>query len=158
MIDEEAAHQRADDGGNPEHRAEEALIAAALARRDEVADHGDGDDDQPSAAHAFERAKDDELQHVLRNAAEGRAYEKHRDRHLQHDLATVEIAEFSVERAGDRAGEEISRHHPREITQAAEIADHGGQCGRHNGLVEGGEPQRQKQRAEHRADGCLVLV
>ena len=158
MIDEEAADQRADDGGNPEHRAEEALIAPALARRNEVADHGDGDDDQSAAAGAFERAKHDQLQHVLRDAAEGGAHEKHGDGHLQDDLAAVEIAEFSVERAGDRAGEQIGRHHPREVTQAAEIADHGRQCGRDDGLVEGGEPQRQKQRAEHRADGCLVLV
>ena len=158
MIDEEAADQRANDGGDPEHRAEKALVAPALARRDEVADHGDGDDDQSSAAQAFERAEHDQLQHVLRNAAQRGAHEKHRDRHLQNDLAAVEIAEFSVERAGDRAGEQIGRHHPREITQAAKVADHGRQCGGNDGLVEGGEPQRQKQRAEHRPDGCLVLV
>src|SRR6516165_4848547 len=46
-----------------------------------------------------------------------RADEKHRDRHLQDDLAAVEVAEFSVERAGDRAGEQIGRHHPGEVTQ-----------------------------------------
>jgi hypothetical protein len=77
---------------------------------------------------------------------------------LQDDLAAIEIAEFSVERAGHRAGEQIGRHHPREVTQAAEIADHGRQCGRNDGLVEGGKPQRQKERAEHGPDGCLVLV
>src|SRR5262249_4815122 len=89
-------------------------VGAPVPGRDEVADHGDSDDDQSSAAHTLERAKDDQLHHVLRDAAEGRAHEKHPDRYLQHDLAAVEIAEFSVERAGDRAGEQISRHHPRE--------------------------------------------
>ena len=57
VVDEESADQRADDGGDAEHRAEEALIAPALARRDQVADHGDGDDDQSAAADPFQRAE-----------------------------------------------------------------------------------------------------
>ena len=157
VIDEEAADQRADDGGHPEHRAEKALVASALARRDQIADHGDGDDHQSPAAYALERAKGDQLHHVLGDAAERGADEKHGDRHLQYDLATVEIAELSVQRAGDRAGEEIRRHHPGEIAQAAEIADHGRQRRRDDGLVERREPERQKQRAEHRPNRCLVL-
>jgi hypothetical protein len=158
LIDEKAADQRADDGRDAEHRAEKTLVTAALARRNEVADHGDGNDDEAAAAYAFERAKGDQLHHVLREAAQRGAHEKHRDRHLQHDLAAIEVAEFSIERARDRAGEQIGRDHPGEITQAAEIADHGRQRGRDHGLVERGEPQRQKQRAEYGADRCLVLV
>ena len=156
LIDQEAADQRADDGGGAEHRAEEALVTPALARRDEVADDGDGDDDQSAAADPLDRAKDDQLHHVLCDAAERGAHEKHGDRQLQHDLAAVEIAKFSVERAGDRAGEQIRRHDPGQITQAAEIGDHGWQRGRDHGLIERGEPQRQKQRAEYRPDGRLV--
>jgi len=57
VIDQEAADQRADNGGSPEHRAEEALVAPALARRDEVANDRDGDDDQSPAACSLERAK-----------------------------------------------------------------------------------------------------
>ena len=158
MIDEESADQRADDGGNAKHRAEKTLVAAALARGDEIADHGDGDDHEAAAAYSFERAKGDQLHHVLREAAERGADKKDRDCHLQHDLAAVEVAEFSIKRARDRAGEEIGRHYPGEVTQAAEIADHGRQRGRDHGLIERRKPQRQKQRAEYGPDGCLILV
>ena len=58
VVDEETADQRADDGGDAEHGAEEALVAPALARRDQVADHGDGDDDQPAAAEPLQRAEE----------------------------------------------------------------------------------------------------
>ena len=61
VVDEEAAEQRADHRRDAEDGAEEALVAAALARRDDVADHGDRDHDQPAAAEPLERAEGDQL-------------------------------------------------------------------------------------------------
>ena len=66
VVDEEAAEQRADDRRDPEHRAEVALVLAALARRDDVADDGQRDHDQPAGAEALHGAKADQLPHALR--------------------------------------------------------------------------------------------
>ena len=45
--------QRPGDAADPEDRAEDALIAAAIARRDDVADDRLGEDDEPAAAEAL---------------------------------------------------------------------------------------------------------
>ena len=64
----------------PNTRAEEALVLAALARRDDVADHGERGDDQAAAAEALQRAEGDQLRHVLGQAAQDRADEEDHDR------------------------------------------------------------------------------
>jgi len=50
MVGEEAADQRPGDTGNPEHSAEVALVAATVARRDDVGDDGLRADHEPAAA------------------------------------------------------------------------------------------------------------
>ena len=61
VVDEEAAEQRPDHRRDAEDGAEEALVAAAVARRDDVADDGDRDHDQPAAAEPLQRAERDQL-------------------------------------------------------------------------------------------------
>ena len=69
VVDEEAAEQRAGDDRDAEDAAEEALVAAAVARRDEVADDGHRDDDQAAAAEPLDRPERDQLRHRLRQPA-----------------------------------------------------------------------------------------
>ena len=73
---------------------------------------------QPAAAEALQRAEGDQLGHVLGDAAQRRADEEDHDRRLQHDLAAVEVAELPVERPGDRRGEQVRGHDPREVLRA----------------------------------------
>ena len=80
-------------------------VAAAFARRNEIADHRNGDDDEPAAADPLQAAEHDQLEHVLRQPAQRGAHQEDHDRHLQHDLAAMQIAEFSVERPSHGAGE-----------------------------------------------------
>ena len=61
LLDEDAAEQRADDARDAEHRTEQPLVAAALARRDDVADDRLGADHQPAAAEALDRPERDQL-------------------------------------------------------------------------------------------------
>ena len=155
MVDEESAEQRADHGRETEHPAEESLIAPALARWDEVADDRNADDDETAAADSLKRAKENELQHALGDAAQHGAHEKDRNRHLQNQFAAVQIAQFPVERTNHGAGQEIRGDHPGQVGEAAEIAHDRGQRGRDDGLVEGGQEERQEQRAEHRRERRL---
>ena len=56
-VDEEAAEQRPGDRGDGEHRADQAHVAAALARRDDVGDDRLRADHQAAGADALQRAE-----------------------------------------------------------------------------------------------------
>ena len=157
VVDEEAAEQWADHGRDAEHGAEVALVLAALARWDHIADHGEGHDDQTARSQALHGPKADQLGHVLAEAAERGADQEDHDRGLEHELAAVEIAELAVERAGDRGAEQIRGDDPREVGDAAEVADDGRQRGRDDRLVERGEQQHEHQREEDQAEARLWL-
>ena len=53
-----------------EYAAEETLVAAAIARRHDVADDRDRGDDEAAAAEALDDAEGDQLGKVLRQAAQ----------------------------------------------------------------------------------------
>jgi hypothetical protein len=158
VVDEEAAEQRPDHGRDAEHGAEEALVLAPLAGRDDVADGGDRRDDQPPAAEALDRAERDQLAHVLREAAKSRADEEDHDRHLEHDPPSVEVSELPVDRADDRRGEQVRGDDPREVLDPAEVADDRRQRRRDDRLVERGQEEDEHQRPEDETDARRVLA
>ena len=101
-VGERAAEQRAGDGGGRPHRADVALVAAALARREEVGDRRLAERDQPARADALQRAERDQLRHGLREPAQRGADQEDRDRDDEQPPAAVEVAELAVQRDGDR--------------------------------------------------------
>ena len=141
---QEAADERAGDARDAEDGAEQARPLAALARRHDVADRRLGGDHQAAAAEPLDRPEGDELRHALREPAEHRPDEEDHERSLQHDLAPVEVAELAVERRHDRHREQVRGDDPREVLEAAELADDRRQRGRHDRLVE-----RRQQHHEH---------
>src|SRR5581483_5116046 len=158
VVDEEPAEQRPDHGRDAEHRAEQALVAAALPRRDDVADDGDRRRQQAARAEALQRAERDQLRHVLRDPAERGADQEDDDRDLQRSLAAVEVAELAVERPCDRGREQVRRHDPRQMLDAAEVADDRRQRGRDDRLVERREQDDEDQRAEDDAHTLRRLL
>jgi hypothetical protein len=122
-LSDEAAEQRPDHRRDAEDSAEEPLVLTALARRDDVADHGERGDDQAAGPEALKRAARDQLGHVLGQAAQNRAGEEDQDRALQDRLAPVEVAELAVQRPGDGRAQQIGGDHPREVVQAAQVSD-----------------------------------
>ncbi len=117
---------------------------AALAGRHDVADRRLGGDHQAAAAEPLDRPEGDELRHALREPAEHGPDEEDHERSLQHDLAPVEVAELAVERRHDRHREQVRGDDPRQVLEAAELADDRRQRGRHDRLVE-----RRQQHHEH---------
>ena len=148
VVDEEAAEQRPGDAAHPEDRADHALVAAAIARRDDVADDRLGEDDEPAAAEALQRAEGDELAHALRLPAQRRPDEEDDDRALEDALAPVEVAELAVERRGDRRRQQVAGDDPRELVQAAELGRDGRQRGGDDRPVERGQQDREHERHE----------
>jgi hypothetical protein len=94
-VDEEPADHRPDHGRGPDDRAEVAPVAAALARREEVGYHGEGEHRQPTTTETLDRAETDQRGHVLTQPAQHPPRQEGHDRRLQDDLASVEAAEFS---------------------------------------------------------------
>lgn len=152
MLDEKAAGERPDHGREAVHAAEEPLEAAAFGGRDDVGDGGHRDDHQPAAAEALQRAQENQLRHVLRDAAKNRPGEKDQDRRLKHDLAAELIAELAIKRNDDGRAEQVGRDDPREVFEPAQIADDGRQRGRYDGLIERAEQHHEQERREQQSD------
>ena len=83
LVDEEAAQERADHARQREHGAHVALVAAALAGRDDVADDRHRERHQAAGADALQAAERDQLDHALREAGQRRSEQEHDDRELE---------------------------------------------------------------------------
>ena len=105
VVDEEPADQWPDHSGDAEDGTEVSLVAAAVARCDDVADRSRRGHHQPAAAETLQRAKRDQRRHVPREPAQHRADQEDNDRRLQYRLASVEITELSIQRGHDRRRE-----------------------------------------------------
>ena len=152
LLGEEAAEHRAADRGHREHRADIALVAAALARRDDVGDDGLRQRHQAAAAEALQRAAEHQGGHRRRQRAGDRAGDEQADRDHHHDAAAVDVGELAVERRHRGAGEQVGRHHPRQFAEIAEMHADGRQRGGDDGLVERAEEHRQHDADDDGAD------
>ncbi len=152
VVDDEAADRRPDDRRRSEDRADQALPAAAVARRHDVADHGQREREEPAGADSLNRAEDDQLRHRRREAAERRADQEDDDREEEEVLAAVRVAELAVQRHGHRRGEHVGGEHPRVLRDAAEVADDPRERSRDDRLVERCQQQRHHQPGVDRED------
>ena len=149
-VGQRPAEQRPRHGGEPPHRADEALVLAALARREEVGDRRLRERQQAAGADALQRAAGDELAHRLRRAAQQRADEEDRDRHDEQPPAPVEVRQLPVQRHGDRRGEQVGGDHPRQLLEALQVGGDLGQRRGHDRLVQRGQQRCEHDRAERR--------
>ena len=149
MRGEEATDQRPGHAREAEHRAEDALVAAAVAWRHDVPDRRLRRDHQPAASESLDGAKRDQLRHVLRETAEGGADQEYHETDLQHDLAPVQVAELPVQRRHDRLSQKVGGHDPGQLLEAAELADDRRECRRDDRAVERGEQHHQHEAGEH---------
>ena len=69
VVGQEATQRRADEGGDAEHGAEQALVLAALLGREQVADDGQRDREDRAGAEALDAAEGDQLLHRLAESA-----------------------------------------------------------------------------------------
>ena len=125
VVDEEPTEQRPGNARDREDGSDVALVAAAFARRDDVADDRQSADHQAAGAESLQRAESNQLEHALRLPAQGGADHEEHDRELEQALASVEIAELAVQRHRDGRGEDVGDDHPGVVVETAEVADDG---------------------------------
>ena len=155
-VGEESAERRADDRGDGEHRAEQALVLAALARAEEVTDDRERDREDRAGAQALEAAEDDELPHLLGEAAEQRAEEEEADADHDHRPPPELVGELAVDRPAHGRGEQVDRDDPDVVLVARQIGHDLWQRRAHDRLVEGGEEQGEHDRDQD-LDPCSMV-
>ena len=145
VVDEEAADQRAEHTGDPERGAEDSLITAALARRDDVTDDGLRAYDQAAAAQSLDGAERNQLDHRVRQAGQRRTDQEDHDRRLEEHLPAIHVAELAPQRRRHRGGEQVGRDDPGQMRQPVKIACDGRQRRRDDRLVERGQQHSEQQ-------------
>ena len=74
------------------------------------------------------------------------------DGDLEDLLAPVEVRDLAVQGRGQRGGEQVRRHHPRQVIEPVQVAHDGGEGGGHDGLVQGGQEHPQHEAAQDDQD------
>ena len=142
----------------PEHGAEQALVPAALRRREQVGDRRHREREDRARAEALDAARGDQLPHLLAQAGQHRAEDEHADAEQEHRPAAEQVGDLAVERAADRRRQQVGRDGPRVEAVAAEVGDDRRQRRADDGLVERGQEDRDHDRAEDaHADGVGEL-
>ena len=135
-----------------------ALVAPALAGRDQVTDDRHHADHQAAGAEALDGAEGDQLHHAVLRAAE------HPEPAMPHsaeptrkmtievrktDLAAVQVTELAPDRGGDGGAQDVRGDHPGEVVEPAELADDPRQRGADDHVVEHREHHRDHQPEQH---------
>ena len=155
---EEATEQRSDHARKPEHSPEQPLVAAALARRDDIADRRHRPHHQAAAAEPLDRAERHQLRQALRQAAQRRADQEQDERELQHDLAAEHVAELPVDGHHRRLREQVGGDHPRDVIEPAEVADDRRQRRGDDRLIERRHQHHQHQPGEDDEHAVRIML
>ena len=149
MVNEEAAQQRAGDGGEAEDGAQRAHVLAAVLGGNDVGDDGLRQDHQAAAAQALDGAEDHEAPEVGGEGAAHRGEREQGDGHQEQVAAAQDVTELAVDGHHDGGGQQVGGGDPGLVLHAAELAHDGGHGGGDDGLVEAGE-QHSGDRAPRR--------
>ena len=99
VVGDQAADGRTEQEADAEHGAEEALVLAALRRREDVGDDGQRDREQRAGAEALEAAEGEELPHLLAQAAEQGADQEDAHADEEDRPPAEDVRELPVDRA-----------------------------------------------------------
>src|SRR3954468_21997093 len=102
-----------------EDRAEDALIAPALARCDDVSDDRLRCHHQPTASESLYGAEQNQLRHAPAHPTKRRAQQEEYDAGLKDALAPVDVAQLTVKRRDNRLSQQVCGDDPGEVSEAA---------------------------------------
>lgn len=120
---DETTDQRAADAADRLDDRYQALVPAALARREQDTDQRERSGQQATGPDALQGSEADQLAHGRGLTRQGRADHEHHDRAQEEELPVVQVAELSPDRDRARAGEGVGDHYPGDVVQPADLAD-----------------------------------
>ena len=152
VVGDQAADQGADHAGGGEHAGEVADVAAPLPGGHQVAHDAEAQGVEPAAPDALHQPADHERHHRGGQPAHQRADQEDHDGGLEHAAPAVEIADLAPQRGGGGGREQVAHDHPRQVLEAAQVGDDGGQGGGHDRLVDGGDEHADHQARQRQHD------
>ena len=147
-VGDEPADARTEQRREPEHRPEQPEVLAALGRRVQVGDHRERHREDRPTAEALQAAEQDELPHLLAEAAQERRDDEQRQSPDEDRTPAVQVRELAVDRAADRRRQQVDRDCPRVQRVAVEVRDDDRERRADDRLVECEQEQRQQDRQE----------
>ena len=100
-VGDHAAEQRAADGGDGHDRAEQAHVATAVARRDDVGHRDLHEGGESAGAEALQHAEEDQHLGALREPGEAGTDDEDDQRDLDEQLAVGQVGELAPDRGAD---------------------------------------------------------
>ena len=158
MVGEQATQEWTCHRGHPEDGAEQALVLPPLARRDHVTDDGQSQRHQAAAAQPLDRTTGDHdvdpgdvevAGDRAGEAADDRADQEHHDGGLEDRSASEQVGDLAPQRGRRRGGEQVRRHHPRQLVQSSQIRGDLGQGHPDDALIQGGQEHARHQTTHH---------
>jgi len=129
-LSEISAGDRTERAGRDRNAREVALIAAAFARRNGFADQSLRQRHQAAAAETLQHARGRQEDDAGRKRAQHRVRHEQRQARENHRPPAERVAQASINRRGDRIGDQIRHHDPRDLLDPAEIG-----CDRGNAVA-----------------------
>jgi len=112
---------------------------------------------QPGRAHALRDPRDDELRHVLREAAGERRHEEDDEGDEEHEAGSDEVADLAQHGQQHGARERVADDDPAHLAECAELTGDGGERRRDDRVIEraedrdgqeGGDEEPEAERRE----------
>ena len=155
-VGDDAAEKRAADGRDSHHGAEEAHVAAALARADDVGHDHLAERGKTAGADALHRAEGDERRGVLREAGRGGGEDEDHDGELDEQLAVEQVGELAPHGCRDRGRQQGCGDDPREGGLVpAEVVDDDGERGRDDGRGQHRHEHAEEEPGERQEHGAV---
>ena len=149
VVGDETAGGGADDRGEAEDAAEDALHPCPGLGIEDVGEDREDGGEEDASEQALGRPEDDQLGHVLAEAAE--PAHDHEAGHPDEDegLAAEEVAELARDRHRHGRGDQVGGGDPGVFVEAVEVGDDARHRGADDGLVERGQEQGQHHTGGH---------
>ncbi len=122
-VGQPAAQCGADDRGEAEDAAEDALQLDPLLRRKDVSQHCEDSGKQHAAEEALDGSEEGQLKHVLRQAAESGGQHETDHACQQERLAAEHVAQLAGDRNHNRGADQVSGSDPGVVLEAVQLRD-----------------------------------
>ncbi len=157
-VGDHSAEHRPRDAAQREDAGDQALVAAALARRDKIGNRRLRQHHQPAGAKPLQPAEQNQPGHRAGEPAQRRAGNEHRDRDDEQWAAPVHVAELAVERCGRGRRQHKRRDDPGQMGEPAKLGDDARQRGADDVLVKRGQRHRGQEPGKAEAKGARRCV
>jgi len=157
VVREKAPEDRPNDARRHEHRRGIALNDWALARAQQIGDHGLRKRQESAATESLERPSGDEKWHGGRDRTAQRPCNEYADADQHHAAPAINVGKLAEQRRRHCGADEIGGHNPRKVLDIAEYPPHRRQGRCHDGLFERGEKHRQHDAEDDRERSCVTL-